>query len=277
MKKKFKIIIVIVLLLLIGTTITIISLWRADENKKELVIYGNVDIRQVDLGFRVYGRIQTLYYDEGDSVKEGQLMAALDTTPYEEDVAKAKAQLGVARAGYQKLKAQFDKRYKITSGAISKEDYDDALYNLKAAKAAVKQAKALLAIALTNLKDAHIFCPTNGVILTRIREPGSVVTIGEPAYTLSVDAPVWIRAYVTETNLGKIYFHMPAEISTDSQNFYHGHIGFISPTAEFTPKNVETTDLRTDLVYRLRVYVDDTDKFLKQGMPVTVKFKLNNM
>jgi HlyD family secretion protein len=274
MTRKIKIFIALGCALLVSLIGLITYLYTIDKNNKELTIYGNVDIRQVDLGFRVYGRIQTLMFDEGDHVNAGQLMAVLDTTPYEEELAKTKAQLGVVKATYKKLKAQFDKRFKITSGAISKEDYDDALYNLKAAKAAVRQTKALKDIAATNLKDAHIYCPTNGIILSRIREPGSVVNVGEPAFTLAVDTPVWIRAYVTEPNLGRIYFNMPADIFTDSNTTYKGHIGFISPTAEFTPKNVETTDLRTDLVYRLRVYVDNKDRLLKQGMPVTVKFNL---
>jgi HlyD family secretion protein len=69
---------------------------------------------------------------------------------------------------------------------------------------------------------------------------------------------------------------MPADVYTDSQPAkpYHGQIGFISPVAEFTPKNVETTELRTELVYRLRVIVNDPDNGLRQGMPVTVKLNL---
>jgi HlyD family secretion protein len=136
------------------------------------------------------------------------------------------------------------------------------------------RSTAILDKALTNLEDTQIFCPTDGTILTRIREPGSVVNIGEAVYTLSIKSPVWIRTYVTEPNLGKIYPSMKAEVITDSGGSYIGHIGFISPVAEFTPKNVESLELRVDLVYRLRVVVDDPDHFLKQGMPVTVKLKL---
>ena len=81
-----------------------------------------------------------------------------------------------------------------------------------------------------------------------------------------------MRAYVGETDLGRIRPGMAAEVTTDSApgKVYHGQIGFISPVAEFTPKAVETRELRTDLVYRLRVIVDDPDQGLRQGMPVTV-------
>lgn len=96
-----------------------------------------------------------------------------------------------------------------------------------------------------------------------------------PVYTLSVLSPIWIRAYINEPNLGRIAFGMEAQVYTDTKSgkVYKGKIGFISPVAEFTPKTVQTTDLRTDLVYRLRIYVEDPDHLLKQGMPVTVKLK----
>jgi len=112
-------------------------------------------------------------------------------------------------------------------------------------------------------------------VLTRIKEPGSTVKMADPVYTFSVISPVWVRAYVNEPQLGLVTFGMEAEIFTDTKSgkTYKGKVGFISPVAEFTPKTVQTLDLRTDLVYRLRIYVDDPDELLKQGMPVTVKLK----
>src|SRR5690606_23766525 len=91
-------------------------------------------------------------------------------------------------------------------------------------------------------------------------------------YTLSLDAPVYVRAYVGEPDLGRIAPGTRVRVRSDSsEKVYHGQIGFISPRAEFTPKTVETSDLRTDLVYRLRVVVGDADAALRQGMPVTIE------
>ena len=179
---------------------------------------------------------------------------------------------------YKKAKAQFNKRFKTNPNAISQEDYDDAYFNLEEMKASVEQARATLDRANTNLGDTKLFSPTYGSILTRIREPGSVLNPGEPVFTVSIKSPVWIRAYISEPDLGKIYFGMPAEVITDTKGLktYRGHIGFISPVAEFTPKTVESLDLRTDLVYRLRVIVEDPNRELKQGMPVTVKLRLKD-
>ena len=275
---KTKILIPLALVILSGIAFIFYFFYseKVEEEKEALVIYGNVDIRQVDLGFRVFGRVTTLYFDEGDEVMPGQLMAQLDRVPYNEQVDAARGRLSEAKSAYDKAKSQFDKRFAVDPDAISEEDYDDAFYNLEEMQAAVVKAEAELATALTNLGDTDLFCPTEGTILTRIREPGSVLEPGVPVFTLSIKSPLWIRTYVTEPELGKIYFGMPAKVYTDTEScpVYHGQIGFISPVAEFTPKTVQTTDLRTDLIYRLRVVVNDPDHFLKQGMPVTVKLKL---
>ena len=246
------------------------------ENNKFLTIYGNVDIRQVDLGFRVFGKVKKLFFDEGDLIKPNNLVATLDDVPYREEAFKAKAKVLELQSAYKKSKDKFQKRMQTDPDAISKEEYDDSFYNLEEMKANLKYAKASFARALTNLGDTRLFCPNEGVILTRIREPGSVLNPGEPVFTISLTSLTWIRAYISEKNLGRIYFGMPAKIITDTGELgvYNGHVGFISPVAEFTPKTVESLDLRTDLVYRLRIIVEDTNKELKQGMPVTVKFKL---
>jgi HlyD family secretion protein len=279
MRKKIKLLILIVIGVVLIGIIAYLSflLIVKKEEKKHLTIYGNVDIRQVDLGFRVFGKVAKCFYDEGDEVKTGNLLSVLDNVPYEEDLMKAKAVLKETEIAYQKAKEQFDKRFKVDKEAISKEDYDNAFYNLEEMKANVDRAKAELERAATNLNDTQMLCPTEGIILTRIREPGSVLNPGDPVFTVSIKDPVWIRAYVNEPNLGKIYFGMPANIITDTKGIkvFKGHIGFISPVAEFTPKTVESLDLRTDLVYRLRIYVEDPTHELKQGMPVTVKFDLH--
>ena len=99
-----------------------------------------------------------------------------------------------------------------------------------------------------------------------------MVQVGSPAFSLSLTRPVWVRAYVPEVQLGQFPNGAKVELFTDSRpgQPYHGVVGFVSPTAEFTPKSVETTDLRTTLVYRIRIVVSDADEQLRQGMPVTV-------
>ena len=303
-------------------------LWMKYNSGKNagLLLYGNVDIRQVNLGFRVSGRIEKMLFEEGDKIKEGDVIAVLDKKPYEdavnlslaqieeltaifeklksgyreEEIAKEKANVAERRASYElqeknleRAKALFEKN------VISRQAYDEvfARWNetkaaldsateylnlvnkgyrkeeIIAAKAILRGAAARLEQAKTGLADTEIKSPSDGIVLTRVMEPGAIVAVGQTVYTLSLISPVWIRAYVNEPYLGKIHYGMSAKIYTDSSpdKPYDGHIGFISPEAEFTPKSVETPELRASLVYRLRIIADNPDKNLLQGMPVTVK------
>lgn len=253
--------------------------FQAERQKQQdaagpIVIYGNVDIRDVALSFRVSGRIVRMPYEEGDRVQAGDVVSVLDKQPFLDDVSLYRAQLEEAVVTRNKVEKPFLRRAELTKiGAISTEERDDAEAVRDEAQAQVKSAEARLQKALTNLQDTEILSPNDGIILTRVREQGAVVAAGEPVYTLALDNPVWIRTYIDEPNLGNIYPGQKARVSTDAGHEYVGQIGFISPQAEFTPKNVETSQLRTDLVYRLRVIVDSPDKFLRQGMPVTVRLE----
>jgi HlyD family secretion protein len=141
------------------------------------------------------------------------------------------------------------------------------------AKADLARAEAAQASAALRLEDTQLKAPADGVVLTRAQEPGAVLQVGTTVLTVSLTRPVWVRAYVHESDLGRIYPGQRVQVFTDTRpnRAYSGQIGYVSPRAEFTPKNVETTELRTSLVYRLRVVVEDPDEGLRQGMPVTVK------
>ncbi len=261
--------------ILIALAIGLYFLFRTKPNPNELVLYGNVDVRQVDIGFRIAGRVGVLYYEEGDFVPQGSLMAILDKSPYDSQISQASANVESVKANLENAEIQLNRRIQAVGiGGVSKEDVDNALSSRNELLANFYSAEAALSIANDNMAYTEVYAPTDGIILSRIREPGTVVGPADPVYTLSVTSPVWIRAYVDEPHLGSIYYGMKADIYTDSQEVYTGQIGFISPVAEFTPKTVETTQLRTDLVYRLRVYADNPDCYLKQGMPVTVKLHI---
>ena len=272
MKKK----IIILLLVAAAGTGAFFGFRPAQDNLNQLTVYGNVDIREVDLGFRVFGKVKTLFFEEGDLVKKGDLLAELDPLPYEEDMAEAKATLTYSEVNFINAGKQFERRKAaVISSAISEEDFENSSANMQEKEAAFERAKASLASAVTAYTDTQLFAPNDGILLSRIREPGSVINAGQPVYSLSLLAPIWIRAYVSEVDLGRIYPGMAAEVITDTPQspVYNGVIGYISPVAEFTPKNVETTDLRTELVYRIKVIIGDPGRGLRQGMPVTVLLK----
>lgn len=250
---------------------------RKREISNQLILYGNVDIRQVDLGFRVAGRVIEMPWQEGNLVPKGSFMGRLDKQPYEDQFRQAIAAVEANKVQVAYNEQLFKRRQQLQgSGGISQEDLENTRTNFNVSQANLRQSEASLGVAQTNLRETEVFAPNDGIILTRIREPGAVVRESDPIYTLSLMDPIWVRAFVAEPNLGHVYPGMPADIFTDSSpNIYKGTVGFISPVAEFTPKTVETAQLRTDLVYRLRIYIQNPDKGLRQGMPVTVKLSVN--
>jgi HlyD family secretion protein len=173
---------------------------------------------------------------------------------------------------YEKAQATLEKAqaiYTLRKNGSRKEDIEIQQSKLQAL---LFQEK----IIEQNIKDSTLFSPVNGVILTRFKEPGSVVNPSESILEIAKEDEFWIRAYVDEKHLGEIHRNEEMFIYTDSRKQpYVGKISFISPIAEFTPKNIQTEALRSDLVYRFRVIVQNPDKKIRQGMPVTVKPKEN--
>ena len=327
MKKKIIILIILMGLLLFG----FIQYKNSKKDKNILTLYGNVDIRDVNLSFRVAGLIKKMTPEEGDSIKKDQVVAYIDKSQYEDQqnetnavMLSQKAQLDKLLAGtrdeelqrakstvkereaalvdatliYNKNKKGFD------AGVVSLQNYqsatqqkDENAARLKTAQETLREAlngprKEDIAAARANLNASKaklenikktvsytaLITPSDGAILTRIKEPGAYVNAGEPVYSLAIKSPKWVQAYVGEENLGKIKPGMTALISNDTypDKTYTGTVGFVSPTAEFTPKSVETPELRTSLVYRLRLTVKDEKDELRQGMPVTVKFNIGS-
>lgn len=176
---------------------------------------------------------------------------ALDDARAQRDQAAAQAE--AARQQWQALKHGY-----------RKEEIAEADANAERATAQLAQAKL-------QLSDTRLLAPADGIILTRAVEPGSMLPAGGAVFTLSLTRPVWVRAYVSEPDLGRVAPGTKVKVRSDGRaQPYDGVVGFVSPSAEFTPKNVETQDLRTALVYRLRVVVQNPDAALRQGMPVTV-------
>ena len=119
---------------------------------------------------------------------------------------------------------------------------------------------------------SRIESPVDGVIRSRLLEPGDMASASKRVYEIAVTSPKWVRAYVTETQLGFIKEGAPARITTDTTPAYEATVGYISPEAEFTPKTVQTQDLRTLLVYEVRLTLSDPENKLRLGQPVTVDF-----
>lgn len=277
--KKF-LLILIVLVLVTGGVYFYFN--RHKPNPNEINLYGNIEIRQVDLGFRVEGKIAKMLVEEGDYVKKGQLLGYLEDANYKSTYEKNIADIQAYTANSINAQAQYERNIPLCADGTTSKQECDTLKNTKdSSKAILAASKAALIGNKQNLADTRLYAPEDGIIMTRVQEPGASVLPSTPIYTMAKIKPVWARVYISEDKLANIKYGMKAHIFTDTINpetgknrEYTGWVGYISPVAEFTPKTVETTDLRTDLVYRVRVYVYEVDEYLRQGMPVTVKFDL---
>ena len=277
--KKMLPIIILLIIFIVGI---FIFTHKNKGNKNELTLFGNIEIRQVDLSFRVEGKIEKMLAEEGDYVKKGQLLAYLEDTNFKSTYEKNLADIKL----YESLSANAAEKYQrniplCADGTTSKQECDELFNTKNSTKASLDASIASSKGAKKNLDDTKVYAPDNGVIMTRVQEPGAVVEPSQSIYTMAKTEPVWVRAYIPETNLANVKYGMQAKVLTDTVNpqtgkhrEYTGWVGYISPVAEFTPKTVQTEDLRTDLVYRVRIYVYDIDEYLRQGMPVTVIIKV---
>lgn len=277
MTKRSIIIGLVIVLILIGLAYYFYQ--RSHQCELPLTLYGNVDIRDVNVGFRVNGRLIAVLVDEGDAVHPGQLIARLDPEPYQLEVNSFAAKVDQQKASLAYAETVFAREQKMLgTGASSVDRYKNAVSERDQASANLKNAIADLAQARLHVSDTNLYSPSPGVILTRAVEPGTMLAVNATVLDITLTNTVWVRAYVAESDLGKAKPGTEVTVFTDSNpnKVYQGKIGFVSPTAEFTPKTVETPELRTDLVYRLRIVMQDPKHELRQGMPVTVKLRRKN-
>jgi HlyD family secretion protein len=300
----------------------------------ELVLHGNVDIRQVELPFADSERIAAVFVREGERVRAGQTLARLETARLEarlqgaearaaaqaevlrrlengarpEEIAQARAALASARAEAANARSHYERLQSVARSsegrAVSELDLEAGRAALDVSEAQVESsrkalelmlagareediaqaraeleaARAEVALLKRQLEDAELRAPTDAVVRSRLMEPGELATPQRPVFSLAVTDPKWVRAYAPEWALGRLRLGAAAAVITDSfpDEPLDGELGFISSVAEFTPKTVQTEDLRTSLVYEVRVFVNDPAGRLRLGMPATVRFDLSD-
>lgn len=295
----------------------------------ELVLHGNVDIRQIALAFDGTGRVTELRVEEGDSVKAGAVLGVLDTRTVAlqaeqaqaqidvqeqnlkrlrngsrpQEIAQARSRLVAAQADAARARQDYSRLQEVavsTQGrGVSAQDVDRARSTWQVAQATVgerqealrltelgpreedvagaeaqlKASQAQLALLRHQIAQGMLLAPADAIVRSRLLEPGDMATPQKPAFALALTHPKWIRVYVSEPDLGRVKPGMAARVTTDSapDRPIDGTVGYISSVAEFTPKSVQTEELRTSLVYEVRVRVEDRDNQLRLGQPATVR------
>jgi HlyD family secretion protein len=270
--------ILIVALLVAGAGIILLT--RNLTNRVDatsLALSGTIEVTEVNIGFKVPGRIAKLLVEEGQRVVKGDLLAVLDSAEVRSIVEQNRANVRVAEAEFEKARRDHD-RYRTLSqeGAITIQQLDASRKAYDASRSLLDQAQAALRTAEVRLSDMTAYSPVSGVVLSRNAEPGETVAAGVSVYSLGdVDNP-WVKVYVNETKLGLVMLGQKALVSVDTfpGKIYEGRVTYIASEAEFTPKNVQTQEERVKLVFGVKVGVMNVNDELKPGMPADVKIIL---
>jgi HlyD family secretion protein len=300
------------------------------DTRDALRLSGNIEVIEAEVSFKIPGRVEKRFVDEGDSVQAGQRVALLDSSELRDEVAMRRAEVHTAQAALAELqhgsrpeeisqgeaylhmvraeeaRLRSD-RVRLTAlhqkdlistqaweaavsahemAAARVRDAEERLTLLKKgpreeklsqAAAQLERARNALAASETRLGYISIASPVTGVVLSKNIEAGEYVSPGTPVVTVGDIGRVWVRAYVDETDLGRVKLGQWVCVSTDTYpgKQYAGRVGFIASQAEFTPKMVQTQKERVKLVYRTKVDVDNPNQELKPGMPADVLISLS--
>ena len=320
MKKK------IVFMLAILVAVILIALRvgikRSSRETGLLHISGNIEVTEIQVSFKIPGRVAARLVSEGDVVTNGQVVARLETGELEQELALRQAEIDGARANLADLEAgarteeieQADAARAVAMAeagrlsndyrreqelfalnVIPRREYEAAetawnvatskvreaearltlLKNgarpetIKGARARLEQTRQMAQLAATRLGYATIAAPGDGLVLAEGVESGEYVVPGTPVINMGDVRQVWMRAFINETDLGRIKVGQAVRVSTDTrpEKTYSGRIVFIAPQAEFTPKNVQTAKERVKLVYRIKIAIPNPELELKPGMP----------
>ena len=347
---------------------------RWGKNPKAIRVSGNIEVTDVELAFKIAGRVVERLVDEGETIKAGQVAARLDTADLAQEVAGRQGEvqaaqavlaellagsrpeeikeaegaaqqagarlreleagsrvqeLAAAEAGFERARAEAERAradYERYAGLykksiVSAQQFDAARTAYETAKARqeevgeqlklvregprkeqieqaraalvqareryilakkgprqetigqararLEQAKSALALAETRMGYATLYSPLSGVVLSKNTEAGEYVAPGTPIVTAGDLDHVWLRAYINETDLGRVKLGQHARVKTDTYpgKWYEGRVSFISSQAEFTPRNVQTEKERVKLVYRVKIDIENPRMELKPGMP----------
>ncbi|MFA5043662.1 MAG: efflux RND transporter periplasmic adaptor subunit [Kiritimatiellia bacterium] len=276
---KKKIIPVVALVLAIGGGLTWFLHNRSSDDRGRIAVSGNVEATEVQVSFMAAGRVLERRVDEGQYVKTGDLVARLDRVELEQALEQAKAALAVAAAEAGRMRLELARQKELFGKkVIASREFEIAQAAGAIAEARLKESGAALALAETRLGYAALTSPAAGIVLSKAIESGEYVFPGTPVVTIGNLEQVWIRAYIDETDLGRVKVGQAARIMTDTYpgKIYPGKVAFISSEAEFTPKNVQTAKERVKLVYRIKIDVANPAMELKPGMPADAVVEMQN-
>jgi HlyD family secretion protein len=247
-----------------------------EKGSDDIILNGNVEMQSTNVSFRTSGRISDVLAEEGRKVNKGDTLAKLDNDVLSAQYELAKSKLAESKINLEVSEKDFIRnRDLFKAKSVSEKVFDDSKMKYMVAKAQNDAAIAGLKVAEIQLDDSVLKSPLDGIVLTSNVEIGEFVSSGTPVFSIMPESNTKIKSFVSEKILSKIKHGGKVYVMIDSMpdKKFAGHISFISSESEFTPKNVETKELRTSLMYRIRVVLDSHVDELKHGMPVTMSYE----
>ena len=280
-----------------GALATSLALAACVADHGSLTVAGTVEIRELRLAPLATGRVVRLLKDEGDTVRRGDTVAVLEQPGLDALIAQQRAraeaatsrtaEIQAAEADSQRAARDLARARPLReSGVLAPQQFEAlqsaaaaAAARLQAVRGAVRESQAARAglAAIEAVRDQlTLVAPEDGIVLTRFAERGEAVTSGMPVVSIGLVDRAWIRAYVGERFLARLAVGQPVTVRTDAypDSAFSGRIVEISPRAEFTPRAALTERERADLVFAIKVRVDDPRGRLKAGLPVDLEITL---
>jgi HlyD family secretion protein len=262
-----------ILFLVVGIAVSTYKVFIKDNN--DIILNGNVEIQNVNVSFRTSGRVLNILANEGQNVKKGDVLAKIDDDILLAQHELAKSKLSESEVNFEVTKKDFMRNEDLfRKRSIPEKMLDDSRMRYMIAKAQKEAAIANFKISEIQLNDSILRSPVDGTVLVRTVENGENILMGTPAFLIMLNSNTKIKSFVNEDVLSKIKHRGRVHVMIDSapEEKFDGKVSFISSEAEFTPKNIETKELRTSLMFRIRVTLDGNVGKLKQGMPVTMVY-----
>ena len=187
---------IIILLVVVGLGVFLYFKFNKKQDTGDLTLYGNIEIRQVDISFQVSGKIKEMLKEEGDMVKEGELVACLDDVDYQLNYEMTTMEVDRFNILVQEAESKYKRSKPLIKNSVTEQELTTLFNNYQEAKASYNTALVNKKIAKNKLDYTKLYAPSDGVITVRTQEPGANISAGQIIYTITKTKPVWVRAYI---------------------------------------------------------------------------------
>jgi len=260
------------MIFLSGLIVFPLALVSCSGNKKagEISGTGTIEAKEVNVSSKVSGNVLSLLVDEGSQVEAGDTLAEIDHTIYDLQLKQAQAALEMAKANLRVIQDNYQSTLKLyKQGTAPQKQKDEMETRYQVAQAQVNSTQAAVNLAEQMISYCQITAPVSGMVTHKLIQIGELVGPGTGIVTISRMDPVKLTIYITEKELGLVKIGQPAEVRIDSnpERAFPGKVIYISPEAEFTPKNIQTKDERVKLVYGVKIEIPNPELILKASMP----------